>query len=75
MPKGRGEEKGGGKVTIKPEFLDEVLKDYRGPQDFEDIFKQFKKAVSERALGAELTHHLGYAYAKGEKKAITLNRS
>lgn len=49
-----------------------MLKDYRRPQDFEDIFKQFKKAVSERALGAELTHHLGYV--KGEKKAIALNR-
>ena len=53
MPKdGGGEkmEKEGG-VRIKAELLDEVLKDYRGPQDIEEIFKQFKKAVLERALG------------------------
>jgi transposase-like protein len=67
MPK-RAEEKVGmeGRVTIKPELLDEVLKEYRGPQDFEEIFKQFKTAVVERALGAELTAHLGYS--KGEDK-------
>lgn len=61
MPK-KAEEKVGieGQVTIKPELLDEVLKGYRGPQDFESVFKQFKKAIVERALGAELTEHLGY---------------
>lgn len=53
-------------MRIKPELLDEVLKGYRGPQDFEAIFKQFKKAILERALGAELTQHLGYS--KGEQK-------
>jgi putative transposase len=35
-------------------------------QDLEEIFKEFKKAVVERALGAELTGHLGYD--KGEDK-------
>lgn len=67
MPK-KTEEKVGmeGRVTIKPELLDELLKDYKGPQDFESIFKQFKKAIVERALGAELTAHLGYD--KGEDK-------
>ena len=60
MPKDRGDEKVGKEelVRIKPELLDEVLKGYRGPQDFEEIFKRFKKAIVERALGAELTQHL-----------------
>ncbi len=68
MPKDGGGEKVGkeGRVSIKAELLDEVLKEYRGPQDIEEIFKQFKKAVLERALGAELTQHLGYG--KGEDK-------
>ena len=68
MPKDRGDEHDGkeDRVRIKPELLDEVLKGYRGPEDFEEIFKQFKKAVLERALGAELTQHLGYG--KGEDK-------
>jgi len=61
MPKDRGDEQveKEDRVTIKAELLDEVLKGYRGAQDFEAIFKQFKKAVLERALGAELTQHLG----------------
>ena len=64
----KAEEKVGieGRVTFKPELLDELLKGYRGPQDFESIFKQFKKAIVERALGAELTAHLGYG--KGADK-------
>jgi putative transposase len=68
MPKDRGDEKVGKEelVRIKPELLDEVLRGYRGPQDFEEIFKRFKKAIMERALGAELTRHLGYG--KGEDK-------
>jgi transposase-like protein len=68
MPKDKSGEKAGAdsRISIKAELLDEVLKEYRGPQDFEDIFKQFKKAVVERALGAELTQHLGYD--KGEEK-------
>jgi putative transposase len=68
MPKDRGDEKEGmqGRVKIKPELLDEALKGYRGPQDLEEIFKEFKKAVLERALGAELSQHLGYG--KGEDK-------
>ena len=61
MPKDRGKEKGWkeGRINIKPELLEEVLKEYRGPQDFESIFPQLNKAVLERALGAELTQHLG----------------
>ena len=68
MPKDRGDEKERtqGRVKIKPELLDEALKEYRGPQDLEEIFKEFKKAVLERALGAELSQHLGYG--KGEDK-------
>ena len=68
MPKDRGGEKAitEERISIKAELLDEVLKEYRGPQDFEAIFKQFKKAVVERALGAELTQHLGYD--KGQDK-------
>ena len=68
MPKDKGGEKAirEERISIKAELLDEVLKEYRGPQDFEAIFKQFKKAVVERALGAELTQHLGYD--KGQDK-------
>ncbi len=48
---------------IPTELLDELLKDYEKPEDLlgkDGIFDQLKKAVMERALGAELTDHLGY---------------
>jgi len=50
-------------TTIKPELLDELLSGVSSPEDLtgdSGLFKQLKKALMERALGAELTHHLGY---------------
>jgi putative transposase len=50
-------------MAIKPEHLDELLSGYEKPEDLlgeDGLFKQLKKALLERALGAELTHHLGY---------------
>jgi len=40
-----------------------LLANYQKPEDLtgeEGLFKQLKKALIERALGAELTEHLGY---------------
>jgi putative transposase len=45
------------------ELLDELLKNYQKPEDIlgeSGLLKQLTKAVVERALDAELTHHLGY---------------
>jgi putative transposase len=50
-------------TTISPELLDQLLANYTKPEDLlgeEGLFKQLKKALIERALGAELTEHLGY---------------
>ena len=50
-------------MAIKKEVLDELLAGYEKPEDLlgeAGLFKQLKKALLERALGAELTHHLGY---------------
>ena len=50
-------------TTLRPELLDELLTDYEKPEDLlgeEGLFKQLKKALLERALGAELSDHLGY---------------
>lgn len=50
-------------MAIKQELIDELLKSYEKPEDLlgdEGLFKQLKKALIERALGAELTQHLGY---------------
>ena len=43
--------------------LDEILKDYQKPEDLlgeNGLLKQLTKALVERALSGELTHHLGY---------------
>ena len=51
------------KTTIPLELLDQLLSNYRKPEDLtgeDGLFKQLKKALIERALGAELSEHLGY---------------
>src|SRR5260370_35309736 len=50
-------------MEIKKEVLDELIKDYKKPEDLigeTGLLKQLTKALLERALGAELTQHLGY---------------
>ena len=57
-------------TTITPELLDQLLANYTKPEDLtgdDGLFKQLKKALIERALGAELTDHLGYE--KGDLSA------
>lgn len=50
-------------MEIKKELLDELLKDYKKPEDVigeNGLLKQLTKALLERAMSAELTNHLGY---------------
>src|SRR5215212_7037858 len=50
-------------MPITPELLDELLKDYKSPEDMfgdDGLLQQLTKAVLERALQGEMTHHLGY---------------
>jgi putative transposase len=50
-------------MAISPKLVDELLKDYRSPSDLlgEDwLLQQLTKALVERALQGELSHHLGY---------------
>src|ERR1700757_4495977 len=49
--------------AIRDELIAELLQGYRSPQDLlgeEGLFKELKKRLLERALGAELSEHLGY---------------
>jgi transposase-like protein len=50
-------------MTIRPELLDELLKDYQTPQDLfgeNGSIKQLTKGMIERCLQAEMQEHLGY---------------
>src|SRR5205085_1099108 len=50
---------------------DELLNDYKSPDDMfgdDGLLQQLTKAVVERALQGELTHHLGYEKHAPESK-------
>lgn len=48
---------------INPDLINELLKDYKKPEDVigeNGLLKQLTKAILEQALDSELTGHLGY---------------
>jgi len=50
-------------MAIPKELLQQLLKEYKGPEDLlgeNGILKELTKGLVEAALGAELTEHLGY---------------
>src|SRR5262245_6637900 len=60
-------------APIPPAILDQLIRD--GPLTAEEVeaaTRRVKKALIERALGAELSHHLGYA-AGSPKPELTTN--
>jgi len=50
-------------MPFAAELLDELLKGNETPEEFfgaDGLLEQLTKALVERALQAEMTHHLGY---------------
>lgn len=50
-------------MAIDPKLIDNLLADYKKPEDIigeNGLLKQLTKAVLERALQAEITEHVGY---------------
>src|SRR5712671_4527923 len=50
-------------MTIDNELIDNLLKDYKKPEDLigeNGLLKQLTKQLLERAMAAELTEHVGY---------------
>ena len=63
---------------IKTELLDELLSGVKTPDDLlgdGGVFRQLKKALMERALSAELTHHLGYEKGVSTARARANSRN
>jgi putative transposase len=55
--------KGRKKISRRDELLDELLKEYGGSAGVtgpDGLLKDMTRAVIQRAMGAELSHHLGY---------------
>ena len=56
-------------APIPSEILDQFVR--QGPltpEELDAAVRRFKKAIIERALGAELTHHLGYAAGRDQAR-------
>jgi len=50
-------------MTIEDKMIDDLLKDYKNPEDVigaNGLLQAITKRVLERALAGELTHHVGY---------------
>jgi putative transposase len=52
-------------LPVSKELLDQLVTGPMTPEQFENLFRGLKKAVLERALGAELSHHLGTEKEQG----------
>ena len=60
-------------APVAGEILDQFVRQGPiSPEELDDAVRRFKKALIERALGGELTHHLGYPPG-GEKPDDTTN--
>jgi putative transposase len=58
-------------MAIRKEILDELIRDYKNPEDLmgeQGLLKQLTKALLERAMESELTHELGYE--KNDKSSL-----
>lgn len=63
-------------APVPPEILDEFVR--QGPISSDELdaaVRRFKKAIIERALGGELTHHLGYPPGGGKPDETTNHRN
>lgn len=63
-------------MAVTDELLDELLKNYKKPEDLigeNGILKELTKRLVERAMSAELTNHLGYD-KHGNHEKPTANR-
>jgi len=65
-------------MTISNEILDELLTNYKSPEDLlgeGGILKSLNKALLERVLDGELTHHVGYKKHEQRPEGITNTRN
>jgi transposase-like protein len=61
--------------TVPAEVLDQLVNGSMTAECVEEASRAFKKALIERALGAEMSHHLGYAAGADKPEARTNHRN
>jgi transposase-like protein len=60
---------------IPKELLDRFVTGPMTAETVEAAARKFKKAIIERALGAEMSHHLGYAAGEAKPEDVTNHRN
>jgi len=60
---------------ISPELLDQLVKGPMTAESIDEASRAFKKALIERALGAEMSHHLGYPAGADKPESATNHRN
>ena len=78
MPRNLKTAAGSGKAALpqlSAQMLEELIPGPVTKEQFEDIFQNFKKAFIERALNAEMSHHLGYAAGQAKPEDATNHRN
>jgi putative transposase len=58
-----------------PELLETLVPRSITPGQFEDLVTQFKKAIIQHVMGAEMSHHLGYAPGQDKPAGVTNHRN
>jgi putative transposase len=61
--------------AIPKELLDQFVTGPMTAESVEAVMRQFKKAIIERALGAEMTHHLGYEPGAAKPEGASNHRN
>src|SRR4051812_43235189 len=63
-------------APVPSEILDQFVREGPiSPEELEAAVRRFKKAIIERALGGELTHHLGYPPGGAKPEATSNHRN
>ena len=60
---------------LTKQMLEELIPGPVTKEQFTDIFENFKKAFIERAMGAEMSHHLGYDAGQAKPEGATNHRN
>ena len=62
-------------LQVPEELLDQLVKGPMSQDELESMFRSLKKAVIERAMGAEMSEHLGYRQGESKPEGQTNQRN
>jgi transposase-like protein len=62
-------------LQVPEELLDQLVKGPMSQDELESMFRSLKKAVIERAMGAEMSDHLGYRQGESKPEGQTNQRN